>query len=259
MVPAMGALLRGQFATLRQMLLWIACGYGLAVALSLYAIALFPEGNEFTIMRTCVSKLGSPDPEYNPDGYWAFSAAIVVGGLTMVPLVLYRHRRMSARLGPSKRMRTLTATYLVGVAGFALSGFIPMARDQLVAGYTWDDIHDFVAKTGFIALGFALFIEGLVLFLNAKRGRRGDGPPIDWNRLRWPYFHAVLVGTLAVFFLLSWDIKRAQDPTLRWTGEGLYAFALWEWVLFLSAPLIIAGIALAWMTERVPQGAAETD
>ena len=245
----MGRILQGRFESPRQLLLWIACGYGIALVLSAVAVVLFPEGNEFTIMRTCVSKLGSPDPEYNPEGYWAFSAAIVVGGLTMLPLLFYRHRRMTARLGPSNRMRTLNAAYLIGLAGFTLSGFIPMAREELVAGYTWDNFHDLVAKAGFLALGTAVLVEGFILLLRSRGARRGGGPIIPWSKLRWPYAYLLVVGGTAVFFLLSWDVKRANDPTLRWTGEGLYAFALWEWILFLAAPMVIGAIAIAWVLD----------
>ncbi len=63
-----------------------------------------------------------------------------------------------------------------------------------------------------------------------------------------------LVGACTVFFLLSWDMKRAADPTLRWTGDGIYAFALWEWILVLSTPLVTGMMSAAWISAP----AAET-
>ena len=243
----MGRLLQGRFDSLGQTWAWILVGYLTSYLLATISMSLLPEGSEVQFMRTCVSDVGSFDPEYNPDGFLWFSASLVVIAVAMLPLVLYRHRRMTAALGASYRMNILTVLFLIGVAGYLLTGLIPMGRATLVGDWTWDDVHDAAAKIGFLAFGFGLFIEVTVLYFK-QRGMKGrPGVPLPFRHLIKPYLLSILIASCAVFFLLAWDYKRAQDPTLRWTGDGLYAFALWEWLMFLAAPLTIAGVALAWM------------
>ena len=244
----MPPLLQGRFTSMRQMATWIAVGFGVSYVFAVLAILLRPDDMEFHFLRTCVSKVGSFDAEYNPTGFLWFSASQVVISICMIPLVLYRHRRMSAAVGASHRMRILTTLFLIGVVGYGFTGIVPMGRPILVAGLTWDNIHDVSAKIAFICFGSGILIEGTVILLKHRAAKRGTGTAVlPFRRLIKPYALATTVGTLAVFFLLSWDIKRAEDPTLRWTGEGLYAFALWEWIMFVTAPITVAWIAVAWM------------
>jgi hypothetical protein len=230
-------------------------GYLTSYLLAAVSMSLLPEGSEVEFMRTCVSDVGSFDPEFNPNGFLWFSASLVVIAVAMVPLVLYRHRRMSAALGASYRMRTLTTLFLIGVGGYLLTGLVPMGRAALIGDWTWDDVHDAAAKIGFICFGFGLFIDITVLYFKQRGTEDRPGVPLPFRALVKPYLLSIVIATCAVFFLLAWDLKRAEDPTLRWTGEGLYAFALWEWLMFLAAPLTVAGIALVWMRHpSSPEG-----
>ena len=253
----MGRVLQGRFTSPGQTWGWILVGYLSSYLLAAISMSFLPEDSEVQFMRTCVSDVGSFDPEYNPDGWLWFSASLVVIAIAMVPLVLYRHRRMTAILGSSHRMRILTTLFLIGVTGYLLTGLIPMGRARLIGDWTWDDVHDAAAKIGFLCFGFGLFIEVTVLYFKQRGTVKRPALPLPFRDLIKPYLLSIIIATCAVVFLLAWDLKRAEDPTLRWTGEGLYAFALWEWLMFLAAPLTVAGIALAWV--RTPQAAAETD
>jgi hypothetical protein len=250
----MGRLLQGRFQTLREVWVWILVGYVTSYVLAGIAMAKMPDDTEFSIMRTCVSKVGSFDAEYNPPGFLWFSASQVAVSLAMFGLVLYRHRRMSSALGPSYRMRILTTLFLIGIGGYLLTGLVPMGRPKLIGDFTWDNIHDVAAKVGFLCFGFGLFIESAVLYFKHRGSKKGNSVILPFHSLIKPYLLSIIAATCAVYFLLAWDIKRAQDPTLRWTGEGLYAFALWEWIMFAAAPLTVAGVALAWM--RNPESAS---
>lgn len=253
----MWRLLRGRFETARELYAWMAVLYSLSVVLAIVSMAMLPADTELSFLRTCVSKVGSFDAEYNPHGYLWFSASIVVMSIALMAQVFYRHRRMTAALGASHRMRILTALYVIGVAGFGMTGVIPMGRDLLFGGVTWDDVHDIAAKVSFLTFGTAILVEGLVILANRNPSKRGPGLRPPYPRLIWAHAYLSLVGGCTVFFLLSWDLKRAQDPTLRWTGEGVYSFALWEWILFLSAPLVMGMISSAWI--RTPEAGAHTD
>lgn len=247
-LPRMRRLLRGRFETPREVCLWVGLLYSLSTILALISMSILPDDTELSFLRTCVSKVGSFDAEYNPHGFLWFSAAVILAAFAMMPLVLYRHHRMTATLGASHRMRTLTLLYIVGVACFGLTGVIPMGRDALFGGLTWDNVHDVAAKVAFLTFGTAVLVEGLVILGNRNASARGPGLRPPYPTLMWPYVWLALSGGCTVFFLLSWDLKRAADPTLRWTGEGPYSFALWEWILFLSAPLIVGAIGIIWST-----------
>jgi hypothetical protein len=242
----MGRLFRGRFETPRQVWTWVLLGFAASTALAATAIHYMPDDTELHPFRTCVSHVGSFNAEYNPDGFRWFSASLILMAAVMAPLVLYRHRRMSLALGRSHRMRILSTLVMIGVVGYMVTGLIPMGRDKLIGHYTWDNVHDVAAKCAFICFGSGLLVEGTVLLF--KR-RRLQADILPFRTLIRPYLFVTAIVSCAVFFLLSWDIKRAADPTLRWTGEGLYAFALWEWVMFLTGPIVVAWIALAWIHE----------
>lgn len=246
-VPRMRRLLKGRFETPREVYLWVGIFNALSVTCALIAMSILPDDTELSFLRTCVSKVGSFDAEYNPHGFLWFSAAIILAAIGMMSLVFYRHERMTAALGASLRMRILTGFYVVGVACFGLTGVIPMARDALFGSVTWDDVHDVAAKIAFLTFGTAILVEGLVILGNRNSSKRGAGLRPPYPRLILPHAWLALTGGCTIFFLLSWDVKRAADPSLRWTGEGLYSFALWEWILFLSGPLIMGAIGIIWI------------
>jgi len=244
-------LLKGRFERPRELLVFMAVGYALFLTLAATAILLYPPENNFGFMKSSVSYVGSFDTHRNPTGYLYFCAALIVASILMVPLILYRHARMVDCLGPSLRLNVLTAVHLIGAVGVFLTGAIPDSDDVVLGSLRWDAIHDLAAKIAFLSIGAGFLIDGYEIRRQGVAARRGGKSLLDYRRLRWPYLYLLILGGCAVFFLLLWDYKCAQDPTLvHWPGSGLFAFPLWEWLLFSSLMLMHGWVAVLWIFDR---------
>lgn len=250
LLPSIRSRLCGRFEGTRELRTWVIVGYGLAIALTAVSTALLPADSDFRFFRSCVSNLGSPDAEHNPSGFLVFSGALIVMGITLVPLVLFRHARMHAALGTTLRMRLVTGFYLLGITAWVLTGVVPLSRDPLIGAATWDDVHNVIAKIAYLGVGTGLMVDTLALLIHRAAARvRGTPNPVD-ERLFVPYALAVLVVGAAVFVILTWQAKRAADPLLHWTGDGFYSFPFWEWSMTLTAPIVLAWVAYLWMHPR---------
>lgn len=250
LLPSLGRRLRGRFESPRELATWIGVGYLLAALLTWLSTAFLPEDSHFRFFRSCVSNLGSPDAEHNPSGFLFFSAALVVMGVTLAALVLFRHARMHAALGTTQRMRLVTGFYLIGLTAWVLTGIVPLSRATLFGETTWVEAHGLIAKLAYLGFGTGLMVDTLALLIHRASARVHNTPnPVD-ARLFAPYALSTAVVGTAVFVILSWQRKRADDPSLRWTGDGVYSFALWEWAMTLTGPIVLAWVALLWMHPR---------
>ena len=239
-------LLFGRFHHRRQLITWLAVTYGVSLVLALIAVARYPDHNVLEITRTCVSKLGSPEKKYNATGYMWFCASLVLSGVVFIGLVRCHFNGLRSALGRSFKIRFLNCLQVIGVLGWIGCGMFPMSSHAMVGSITWNDIHHVVAKSGFISFGTAFVLEAYLIYREGAKSRHPDAPALNRWHAAGPCLLVTVVGTAAVFFMLSWDYQRMNDPSLRWTGTGLYAFPLWEWMLTFTLPIAVAWAALFW-------------
>lgn len=200
---------------------------------------IYPAENQFSIMSHTFSFLGSPAEKHNPNGWWLFTAAMVLWGLLQLPLVRYSHRRLRPISPWGARAASLCMA--AGCVALAMVGIFPDIHGTVFGPWEWRHIHTQAAIAVFV--GFALGIGGygLLLVADAWRARRGRNAALHGHRaFAGPY--ALWIGTVTVagYFLGSWEVKYARmkaeaealgQPIGSSWSEALhtrYAFPLWE-------------------------------
>jgi len=174
----------------------------------------YPAENEYSITTHTMSALGSFEEGHNPEWFWVFSIAMVYCGLTMIPIMLYYRRLLTAVSRSGAWAGALF--FLVGCAGMILTGLFPDAHSialhtRFIGDWQWRDLHAIAA--GLIAVGFPLGViwYGALLLRDkfkkgtfAERGKRPYlkllGPflvclpifVITGSKIRWGSVYAAL-------------------------------------------------------------------
>lgn len=211
----------------------------LAVAGLAGAWWLYPEQNDYSILRCTISYLGSPDADRNPPGWRVYQAGMTCLLLLSASFAGERHRRDArpgAWLAASASPPTFAALGLL-----VLAVWIPDSRSGRWFGMTTSQLHTRLAIAAIPVMGLGLFLDALACL------RAGLG----WLRL-WPAHLFGIIVLSGAFLLRQWEEICRLDPTRRhWPGDGLHSTPLWEWIGFAY----LTGY-LVWLGRRRPPGPA---
>jgi len=183
------------------------------------AWCLYPEENEFSIMRCTISFLGSPDADRNPQGWRWYQVGMSALIVLMWRLISQRQRIFQPKCGTG--LRVATVIYLVAFGLLFASVWIADSDGQ------WGDfrvgaIHTRVAIVGIFTMMAAVITDGVSL---ARAGYAG--------RVLWPFRIYALIWIVGMIALGSWEWKCRNDSSLKhWPGEGIHSTPMWEWILF---------------------------
>ncbi|HNZ49117.1 MAG TPA: DUF998 domain-containing protein [Candidatus Hydrogenedentes bacterium] len=201
----------------------------------------YPTEHKYSIMTHTFSFLGSYDPQHSPVWWWLFTVALILWGMTTIPLVFYIHRHFSEL--STAGAHTGAACLLTGAVCIMLVGIFPDVKTPLTSTLRVTDVHEKVALLA--AAGFILgnFTHGFLLLKDRFSGRQ--------NLFVHRYF-AVLYGIwlsilfTASYFLIKWEFVYAQmKAAAQATGQPIgsswseamntiYSFPLWENILIYS-------------------------
>lgn len=244
-------------AEIRWHLAFLAVGYW---SLVLCAWLGYPDEHKYSIFQDTLSTLGSYDLRKNPEWFWLFSVAMVFCGLTMMPIILYIRRRLTAVSAPGARVGT--SFFLMGCAAIALTGIFPDANGRIVGKWDSGDIHGVTAVTiavtfsfGMIWCGFLLLRDRLTKRTFANWGknpyRKLVGPfclclPIfvaTGYKIRWGSVYAALTA-------LAGASKREILHHLDTAFRGLQSFPLLEHIAIWALTLFVIWFAVALPAEE---------
>lgn len=170
----------------------------------------YPAEHHYSVTTHTLSALGSFDARHNPESFWVFSLAMVYCGLTMMPVILYIRRRVSAVSDFGAQIGALF--FLAGCAAIVLTGLFPDAHARVLGDWQSKEIHRTVASSIGLAFGLGIIWHG-VLLLKDKLTRETFAGVSDYPYLK-------LVGP----FLLCVPIFVTAGFRIRWAS--LYAALL---------------------------------
>ena len=194
----------------------------------------YPVENSFSIFRNTLSHLGSPDRNRNPEGYRFFRLGFCCICVLMCCAVIYRHHRMRG-LEDWKLARN-TRCYLIGIACFMITIFVPDSRAMFMDTVRFQILHGGAVIIGIIFLGLGIIFDAILIRkLAANRCFR-----LGAARWSFPFTAAlasivflVLLFAFALSCLGIWEVRCALDPNLpHWPGQGIFSTPLWEWIMF---------------------------
>jgi hypothetical membrane protein len=232
---------------------------------SLFFLAwlLYPPENHFSILTHTFSFLGSFEARHNPRGFVFFSVGLISLSLTLIPLILYRHRRLAL---VAKTVAVVASALLfVGCVGLMLVALFPDARQDFLKDLSYGRIHNKAALLAFAGLFGGLSMDGLIYAIDRLPrwpGGKG-GRKLIYRRIVAPTFLilATVVGAAFVFLSL-WEVRypvlRARDPSItHWPGIGLYSFPLWEWLVMIGLLSAIYTLLLSLPNALPARGGPE--
>ena len=219
--------------------------------LILIAYLLYPP-SEYSIMRHTFSYLGSQDAHNNPEGWYWFSIALIAMGILMIPLILYRHRRLS-KIDPNMA-RFNTLLLIIGAIGIFLLAFFPDDGRDFMEDLSYGRIHNQLAVVAFAGLGLGNIFDSFIFLKDRwpKWPLGGGGTKIlNHKKLQIPVIGLFIVVFCTAFFLIRWEIIypeiHAQNPEIgSWPGEGIYSFPLWEWIVIVYLFIYITATMLIY-------------
>ena len=232
--------LKGNF-TRYDILDWLIIGGILGFCLLALAWMVYPEENAYSIMKDTISFLGSMDEDNNPQGWWLFSISFVIFGLMLIPVALYRHKRMKLA-GNGKFIKIIEGMsflfYIVAAIGVILIAMFPDNQgEDFYADFTTGKIHNKIALVAFGGFGLALLLEFVVLMVDSfttKHFKVKYWLPV--------YIIFLTVAGLTAYTQIKWEMICESNC---WPGDGIYSFPLWEWIVFFTLFMVLYTIALS--------------
>lgn len=249
-------LVRGQFepASLR---IYLAAQALLFWGVIFICWRLFPKENAFSILTHTFSYLGSFELDRNPPGWWLFCIAMVLWGLSSVPVVRYVVRQVAVASG--QPLRGPARLLLTGCIGIVVVGLFPDARGPVLGPIRWTDLHYLGAL--FVVIGFVFGVPWLAvhLFRAARSLETPEPARTACRRARLPQLLFIGETTVALTFLIRWEFiywgRRVEAEAAGVTigsswSEAMntpYSFPLWDnlFVYTLFVYLVWTALALA--------------
>ncbi|MGV9171034.1 MAG: DUF998 domain-containing protein [Promethearchaeia archaeon] len=190
----------------------------------------YPLANQYSIMKDTISFLGSSDADNNPEGWWFFSVSFIIFSISLIPLALYRFRRLKVINKPLASLSMLF--YLIASVGIFLVAIFPDNGGQsYFSDLSAGRVHNIVSILGFGGFGFASLIDFFLFiwdFFKAESLNSGI-----WLIIYIVFF--IIVGMTA-YTQIIWEMTCESNC---WPGDGIYSFPLWEWIVFFTVFIVI--------------------
>ena len=183
----------------------------------------YPIENQYSIFKDTISFLGSSDLDNNPKGWWLLSISLYILGCILIPLAIYRFRRMSLIKRPLAIISFFF--YLIASLGFILIATFPdNGGTDFFGGISAGRMHYIVALFAFIGFAIAFLFDFFIFVIDRFTTKILN--PTLWIIVYILFF--ILVGIGGYTQLVREFICESNC----WPGEGIYSFPLWEWILF---------------------------
>ena len=233
----------GNFQT-KQLKKYILITFLITVSILGISWILYPKELNYSIMTDTISYLG--DYQKNPNGWIFFSLSFIFASITLIPLIIYLHKRIIKISYTGTWIGTVFLS--IGIIGIFLTALLPdVYGTDFIKDVSLGKIHNIAALLAIFGVILGLFEYGILFF-------------IDY----WPIFHRNHEGiyaylsvfpiflpfTLIGFGTLITQIIRVELGG-EWPGPGILSFPLWEWMLVISFFITIYGLALK-LPQKIP-------
>jgi hypothetical protein len=220
---------------------------------------LFPKDHHFSIMTHTFSFLGSFAEYHNPEWWWFFTLAMVFWGLSLIPVVIYIHRRFTL-ISPIGA-RIAATLLMIGCVGIIGVGFFPDAHGKVIGDWEWTHLHMKAAFTITAGFLFGIIAHGILLLKDRFSGK----PSVfDHGKIKWAYLFWGSIFSVAMYFQIKWGFvyaerkaaaKAAGEPFGSAWSEAMntiYSFPLWENIVIYTLFIFIVWFTLLLPKEPYP-------
>ncbi|CAL6032324.1 DUF998_domain-containing protein [Hexamita inflata] len=231
-------------------LIW--CIYGA----SYYTFNLSNYPQQYSIMTSTFSFLGSWDSERNPKGWYWFTIGMVLSFFVEIPLLMYVYQRL--KHVDLKLAKVSLVFWFMGVCAQFLVGCFPDANSIIFGKTKFSDIHNIVAIATFLSLLVSAPINGALVAYDRPGSCKKIGKKNMLNHRHTDICIGLVITSIciSVIFSILWQvvypIMYAKDPSIgsNWSAamNTIWSFPLWENVVIFTLYLY-----LIWFPFTLPR------
>ncbi|CAL6002196.1 DUF998_domain-containing protein [Hexamita inflata] len=221
-------------------LIW--CIYGA----SYYTFNLSNYPQQYSIMTSTFSFLGSWDSERNPKGWYWFTIGMILSFFVEIPLLMYVYQRL--KHVDLKLAKVSLVFWFMGVCAQFLVGCFPDANSIIFGKIKFTDIHTSVAIITFLSLLVGAPINGALVAYDRPRSCKKIGKKNMLNHRHTD----ICIGLINAIFCISLVfcglgqlIGKISTQSIKNT---IWSFPLWENVVIFTLYLY-----LIWFPFTLPR------